>query len=285
MGILRGGVDARADRLSIQALALRSVRAPKARSTAANELQPQAGAPGLKLPFPRFPRLPPGGRPVAKSRLLQALEDAATDLGPRLSLSDALRFARIQLTQPLRLPFRVGAFDAVDELSCERKALLFREFESLGSNRSDGASHDSQERQPVINTRWQRLRTAGIEGQSPWQSSAGTSHPRLGRTVEDQQGEDSGGYVAPGALPSSAQDPLGHPEPGSLLTEFVDGFEGPPRAETALLSVRATAKHLGVSLATVYSLVATRQLHCVRISNAIRIHPRDLAAYLALRRE
>jgi excisionase family DNA binding protein len=91
--------------------------------------------------------------------------------------------------------------------------------------------------------------------------------------------------VAPGPLPSSARDHPSHPEPGSLLTEFVDGFESPPRADFALLSVRATAKHLGVSLATVYSLVATRQLHCVRISNAIRIHPGDLAAYLALRRE
>jgi excisionase family DNA binding protein len=47
----------------------------------------------------------------------------------------------------------------------------------------------------------------------------------------------------------------------------------------------ATAKHLGVSLATVYSLVTNRHLHCVRISNAIRIHPGDVAAYMAPRRE
>ena len=107
----------------------------------------------------------------------------------------------------------------------------------------------------------------------------------MGRTVETQQSQNSGAYVVSGTFSSSAQDHPGHPELGSLLTEFVDGFEGPPRAENALLSVRATAKHLGVSLATVYSLVATRQLHCVRISNAIRIHPRELAAYLALRRD
>ncbi|MGO9829314.1 MAG: helix-turn-helix domain-containing protein [Myxococcaceae bacterium] len=45
--------------------------------------------------------------------------------------------------------------------------------------------------------------------------------------------------------------------------------------------MRATAEHLGVSLATVYSLVARGQLPCLRISNAIRIRPADLAAYLA----
>ena len=120
---------------------------------------------------------------------------------------------------------------------------------------------------------------------SPWQASAGTSHGRLGRTMEDQQGQNSGSYMPRSPLPSSAQDHPGHPEPSSLLTEFVDGFEGPPSPASGLLSVRATAEYLGVSLTTVYSLVATRQLPCVRVSNAIRIRPADLAAYLALRGE
>jgi len=70
-----------------------------------------------------------------------------------------------------------------------------------------------------------------------------------------------------------------------LLTEFVDELEGPPWDDSALLCVRAAAVQLGVPPATVYSLVGTQQLHCVRISNTIRSHPVDLAAYLALRRK
>ena len=81
---------------------------------------------------------------------------------------------------------------------------------------------------------------------SPWQASAGTSHGRLGRTMEDQQGQNSGSYMPRSPLPSSAQDHPGHPEPSSLLTEFVDGFEGPPSPASGLLSVRATDEYLGV---------------------------------------
>lgn len=103
--------------------------------------------------------------------------------------------------------------------------------------------------------------------------------------MEDQEGHNSAIYAAPNARPSSTQDYPGHPESSSLLTEFVDGCECTPSPDSGLLSVRATAKHLGVSLATVYSLVANRHLHCVRISNAIRIRSGDLAAYMALRSE
>ena len=118
---------------------------------------------------------------------------------------------------------------------------------------------------------------------SPWQASAGTSHRRLGEPPEGHQGQILMSYVAPSGPSASTQDHPDHPEPSSLLTEFVDGFEGLPSPGSRLLSVRATAEHLGVSLATVYSLVATRRLPCVRISNAIRIRPRDLAAYLSPR--
>jgi excisionase family DNA binding protein len=48
-----------------------------------------------------------------------------------------------------------------------------------------------------------------------------------------------------------------------------------------LLTVRAVAGRLGVSTATVYKLAARGDLPHIRGSNAIRIAPDDLAAYLA----
>jgi len=51
----------------------------------------------------------------------------------------------------------------------------------------------------------------------------------------------------------------------------------------ALLSVRAVAAHLGVSMATVYKLCASGALPHLRVSNAIRLALDDLAAYVALR--
>jgi excisionase family DNA binding protein len=50
-----------------------------------------------------------------------------------------------------------------------------------------------------------------------------------------------------------------------------------------LLTVRQVARRLGVSAATVYTLVARGELAHVRVSNAIRVAPTDLAAYLAAR--
>src|SRR5271169_5853064 len=50
---------------------------------------------------------------------------------------------------------------------------------------------------------------------SPWQASAGRSHPRLGRAAENQQGQNSASYPAPNALPLSPQDHPGHLEPRS----------------------------------------------------------------------
>jgi len=41
------------------------------------------------------------------------------------------------------------------------------------------------------------------------------------------------------------------------------------------------AERLSVSTATVYALVARQEIRCLRISNAIRVLPEDLAAYLA----
>jgi len=48
-----------------------------------------------------------------------------------------------------------------------------------------------------------------------------------------------------------------------------------------LLSVRAVAARLGISTAIVYGLCARGDLRHVRVSNAIRIAPADLTAFLA----
>jgi excisionase family DNA binding protein len=52
----------------------------------------------------------------------------------------------------------------------------------------------------------------------------------------------------------------------------------------ALLSVRDVAATLGVCGATVYRLVAEGQLAHVRVLNAIRVAPADLAAFIERRR-
>jgi excisionase family DNA binding protein len=46
-----------------------------------------------------------------------------------------------------------------------------------------------------------------------------------------------------------------------------------------LLSVRDVAAQLGVCTATVYRLVAAGQLAHVRVLNAVRVAPQDLAAF------
>jgi len=54
-----------------------------------------------------------------------------------------------------------------------------------------------------------------------------------------------------------------------------------PGGRGHLLAVREVAARLGVCTATVYKLVERGELAHVRVSNAIRIAPADLAAYLA----
>jgi len=51
-----------------------------------------------------------------------------------------------------------------------------------------------------------------------------------------------------------------------------------------LLTVGALADRLGVSRATVYKLVAKGELPHVRVSNAIRVAPAHLEAFLAVYR-
>lgn len=59
---------------------------------------------------------------------------------------------------------------------------------------------------------------------------------------------------------------------------LVDGGAGD------LLSVRQVAESLGVSAPIVYRLCDRGELAHVRVMNAIRIAPEDLAAYVAARR-
>ena len=52
-----------------------------------------------------------------------------------------------------------------------------------------------------------------------------------------------------------------------------------------MFTARAVAARLGVSTATVYKFVAQRDLPHARVSNAIRISPVDLDAYVTEQRK
>ncbi len=54
---------------------------------------------------------------------------------------------------------------------------------------------------------------------------------------------------------------------------------GPVRIGS-LLTVKQVAARLGVSAATVYGLCERRELHHVRVANAIRVSPDALEAFL-----
>jgi len=67
------------------------------------------------------------------------------------------------------------------------------------------------------------------------------------------------------------------PEAAARLGLLQGGNDG-------LLSVREAAEQLGLCTATVYDLCADGALAHIRILNAIRIAPADLADFVALRR-
>ena len=67
------------------------------------------------------------------------------------------------------------------------------------------------------------------------------------------------------------------PESAARLAVLKGGSDG-------LLSVRQAAEQLGLCTATVYGLCAEGALAHIRILNAIRIAPADLAAFIAARR-
>jgi excisionase family DNA binding protein len=67
---------------------------------------------------------------------------------------------------------------------------------------------------------------------------------------------------------------------GSRRLGVLDGGRGGGAGAGALLTVRDVAAQLGVCTATVYRLVGEGQLPHVRVLNAIRVAPRDLAAFV-----
>jgi excisionase family DNA binding protein len=70
--------------------------------------------------------------------------------------------------------------------------------------------------------------------------------------------------------------------PGSIATApHLQGMRG---GKDGLLSVREVAEQLGLCTATVYGLCAEGALALVRILNAIRIAPADLATFVEARR-
>ncbi|MHB8420598.1 MAG: helix-turn-helix domain-containing protein [Myxococcales bacterium] len=76
----------------------------------------------------------------------------------------------------------------------------------------------------------------------------------------------------------SAQPPSHTPSVGARLRPFRGGADN-------LLTVREVAARLHVSTATVYALADRGKLAHVRVSNAIRVAPEDLAAYVAAHRK
>jgi excisionase family DNA binding protein len=57
-----------------------------------------------------------------------------------------------------------------------------------------------------------------------------------------------------------------------------------PEGQVGLLSIREAARMLGIAAVTLYAICGRGELAHVRVSNAIRLRPEDLEAYLARRR-
>ena len=104
--------------------------------------------------------------------------------------------------------------------------------------------------------------------------SAPNSSERLGpgRIVTSQNPQPLG--TAPNRPAAPLLQGTNAPATAGAPLRVVDGGRG------NLLTVRAVAGRLGVSTATVYKLVAQGDLPHARVSNAIRISPDDIAAYL-----
>ena len=78
--------------------------------------------------------------------------------------------------------------------------------------------------------------------------------------------------------------PVRSPFVTRLLPEMAARLEVLKGGGDRLLSVRQAAEQLGLCTATVYGLCADGALAHIRILNAIRIAPADLADFVALRR-
>ena len=124
-----------------------------------------------------------------------------------------------------------------------------------------------------------------------WQSGANFGRPRFPSEID----EDA--MVGPGSVSPAVDKSLLHfccmdseqrRSPFSRMGMRNSSIRFRPRGELpiappAVFSVRDVARRLRVSTATVYRLCERGELHHVRLSNAIRIAPRDLE--LLLRRK
>ena len=71
--------------------------------------------------------------------------------------------------------------------------------------------------------------------------------------------------------------------PASVVAGDAGRTTGGPKlsAVVRLLTVREVAERLAVCTATVYALVERGEIRHLRVSNAIRVHPDDLEAFIA----
>jgi len=122
------------------------------------------------------------------------------------------------------------------------------------------------------------LGVAGCRGLEPLASGVTGGSTGLAAGGQDSQ---------PGGIARSGE---GQPPPNSpALAPFRRPFgiplvssPGAPAGEPErLLTVREVARSLSVAPSTVYALCARGQLPHARVANAIRVSPRDVAAYLA----
>ncbi len=113
--------------------------------------------------------------------------------------------------------------------------------------------------------------TFGFVGGSGGDPAGANPSQSIGNTHLTREGEVQGSQLSTGLFKNSATQVL--PD-----LRLVDG------GRDRLLSVRQVAERLGMSTATIYSLVEREELAHVRVSNAIRVRPVDLDAFIEARR-
>ena len=88
--------------------------------------------------------------------------------------------------------------------------------------------------------------------------------------------ENAGGDLAAAVHPLAPDGSLATPH-GAPVVRKSETVVGAGR----LLTVREVADRLAVCTATIYALCERSEIRHVRISNAIRVHPGDLEAFIA----
>jgi len=140
-----------------------------------------------------------------------------------------------------------------------------------GPGTSGGVSRSSR---PFITERW-----IGFEPATPSLGSADPSRPgvispsQATRILGDSEPEP----VQPSQPFAGVRKPFAAPV---LQGPAPTRLRALPEAPERLLTVREVAERLGVCTATVYGLCERGELSHVRVSNAIRIRPSDLNAFL-----